>query len=168
MAELQDITRPAGTFEWVKEHRRLYLRSGGAKGHIMDLTGAGGRTFGTHLLIRYKGRKSGKTMIQGLSYGDIAGEVVICASKGGADDSPQWYHNILASETVDFQIATQAFRATWREPEGAERDKVWAFMTDSYPFYATYQTLTERIIPLVMMKPIEPIPVFTEADLAED
>jgi deazaflavin-dependent oxidoreductase (nitroreductase family) len=106
-------------------------------------------------------------MIQGLTYGDIGGEVVICASKGGADDNPQWYHNILAGETLDFQIATQAFRAKWREPVGAEREKVWAFMVDCYPFYATYQTKTTRILPLVMMKAIESLPVFTEADLAD-
>ncbi len=167
MSVLPDITRPAGTFEWVKEHRRLYLRSGGTRGHIMDISGAGGYTFGTHCLIRYQGRKSGKTMIQGLSYGDIGGEVVICASKGGADDSPQWYHNIRASETVDFQIATQAFRATWREPEGAEREKVWDYMVDCYPFYAVYQTKTERVIPLLMLKPMESISVFSEDDLSD-
>ncbi len=165
MPEVDEISRPAGTFEWVKEHRRMYLRSGGTRGHIMDITGAGGFPFGTHCLIRYKGRRSGRTMIQGLSYGDIGGEVVICASKGGADDSPQWYHNIRAAETVDFQIATQAFYATWREPEGAEREKVWNFMVDCFPFYAEYQTRTTRILPLVMMRATAPIPVFSEADL---
>jgi deazaflavin-dependent oxidoreductase (nitroreductase family) len=165
MSELPVITRPAGTMEWVKEHRQLYLRSGGAQGHIMDITGAGGYTFGTHCLIRYQGRKSGRTMIQALCYGAIGGEVVICASKGGADEPPQWLHNIYASETVDFQIATQAWRATWREPEGAERAKVWAYMVDCFPFYATYQARTERQIQLVMMKGIEAVPVFSEADL---
>jgi hypothetical protein len=69
VTDIATIIRPAGTFEWVKEHRRLYLRSGGALGHIMDLTGAGGHPFGTHCMIRYRGRKSGKIMIQGLSYG---------------------------------------------------------------------------------------------------
>ncbi len=153
--------------EWINEHRRLYLRSAGAKGHITDITGASGLQFGTHCMIRYKGRKSGRTMINPLCYGNIGGEVVICASNGGTDDSPQWYHNILASKTIDFQIATQAFRASWREPTGAEREKIWAFMVDCYPFYATYQTLTTRIIPLVMMKAIEPLAVFTEADLTD-
>ena len=167
MGEIADVTRPAGTFEWVKEHRKLYLRSGGTRGHIMDLTGAGGHPFGTHCMIRYKGRKSGRTMINALSYADIGGEVVICASKGGADDSPQWYQNILASEAVDVQIATQAFRASWREPTGAEREKVWAFMVDCHPFYGVYQTRTARIIPLIMLKPTQPIAVFSEADLAE-
>jgi hypothetical protein len=39
-------------------------------------------------------------------------------------------------------------------------------MVDCYPFYAVYQTRTQRIIPLVMMKPIEPIALFSEADLS--
>ncbi|HEY8384840.1 MAG TPA: nitroreductase/quinone reductase family protein [Porticoccaceae bacterium] len=150
--------------DWMVQHRDMYLRSGGAQGHIMDLTAVGAHSFGTHCLIRYKGRKSGKTFITPLCYGDIGGEVVIVASKGGADEHPAWYLNIRESDEIAFQIATQAFRATWREPEGAERDKVWAFMVDSYPFYATYQASTQRQIPLVMMKPIEEIPVFTEAD----
>jgi deazaflavin-dependent oxidoreductase (nitroreductase family) len=167
VSEIPQITRPAGTAEWAKEHRKLYLCSGGTQGHIMDITGAGGYWFGTHCLIRNKGRKSGRTMINALCYGDIGGEVVICASKGGADDSPQWYHNILASQTVDFQIATQAFRASWREPKGAERERIWAFMADCFPFYAVYQTRTTRIIPLVMMKAIEPLPVFSEDDLTD-
>jgi deazaflavin-dependent oxidoreductase (nitroreductase family) len=165
MERLPEITRPAGTFEWVREHRRLYLRSGGAQGHIMDITGAGGFTFGTHCLIRYKGRKTGRTLIQGLTYGAYAGEVILCASRGGADTPPQWYWNILASETVDFQIATQAYRATWRELEGAERAKVWAYMVDCYPFYGLYQTRTERQLQLIAMKGIEAIPAFSEDDL---
>jgi hypothetical protein len=72
----------------------------------------------------------------------------------------------VAAPEVDFQIATQAFRATWREPVGAERQKIWDFMAHCYPFYAEYQTRTSREIPLVMMKPIEPIAVFGEADIS--
>ncbi len=166
MPEYQGVTIPAGTAAWAGQHRQLYLDSGGTQGHIMDITGAGGFAFATHCLIRYIGRKSGRTMINGLCYGSIGGEVVICASKGGALDNPQWYNNILASPSVDFQIATQAFCATWREPEGAERDKIWAFMVDCFPFYAVYQARTTRIIPLVMMQSVAAIPVFSEADLA--
>ena len=165
MSELPKITIPAGTAEWARQHRELYLKSGGTQGHIMDITGAGGYPFGTHCLIRYRGRRSGRTMITGLCYGDIGGEVVICASKGGAPDNPKWYHNIRAGETVDFQIATQAYRATWREPEGEERRKVWDFMVDCFPFYAEYQTRTDRVIPLIMMKAVESVPVFSESDL---
>lgn len=150
--------------DWVTEHREKYLRSGGVEGHIEDLTPVKGRTYGTNCLIRYKGRKSGKIFITPLSYGAIGGEVVIAASKGGADTHPEWYLNLIASPTIDFQVGTQAFRATWREPEGAEREKVWNFMVDCHPFYADYQSWCPRQIPLVMMLRQEDIPVFKESD----
>ena len=150
--------------DFMTEHRAMYLRSGGAEGHVMDITAVGGHPFTTHCLIRYVGRKSGKVFITPLIYGDIGGEVVIVASKGGADEHPAWYLNIRDSDQVEFQIATQAFRGTWREADGAERDRVWAFMVEVFPSYARYQESTERRIPLVMMKPVEPIPVFKESD----
>ncbi|MET0364341.1 MAG: nitroreductase/quinone reductase family protein [Sphingobium sp.] len=150
--------------DFMTEHRESYLRSGGVEGHILDITAVGGHAFTTHCMIKYTGRKSGKTFITPLIYGDIGGEVVIVASKGGADQHPAWYLNIRDSDHVEFQVATQAFRGTWREPVGEERAKVWAFMTDVFPSYIGYQDSTDREIPLVMMKAVERIPVFREED----
>lgn len=150
--------------DWVAEHRETYLRSGGAEGHIMDITAVGGHSFATHCLVKYRGRKSGKIFITALCYGDIGGEVVIVGSKGGADSHPDWYLNIIEMQEVEFQISTQAFRATWREPEGAEYQKIWDFMVENFPFYASYQAATSRKIPLIAMRAVEPIPVFKESD----
>lgn len=150
--------------DWVTEHRERYLRSGGAEGHIEDLTAVGAHTLGTNLLLKYVGRKSGKTFITGLCYGIVGGEVVIIASKGGADNHPDWYLNLREMDDVHFQIASQAFRATWREAQGAERDKAWAHMVDNFPFYASYQASTERVIPVILMKRQEQVPVFRESD----
>ncbi len=158
--ESMEVIREARR-DWVTEHRDMYLASGGAKGHIMDITPVGGRSFATHCLVKYTGRKTGRVFITPLCYADIGGEVVICASKGGADHHPAWYLNIIESPGIEFQIATQAFRGTWREPEGAERSKVWDFFVDCHPFYATYQASTDRLLPLVMFKAGEEIPVFT-------
>src|SRR3546814_550774 len=63
--------------DWVVEHRDMYLNSGGALGHIMDVTAVGGRSFATHCLVKYIGRKSGNVFITPLCYADIGGEVVI-------------------------------------------------------------------------------------------
>jgi deazaflavin-dependent oxidoreductase (nitroreductase family) len=146
--------------DWKTRHLEMYLRSGGAEGHVMDLRDIGGHRFTTHCVIKCSGRKSGRTIITPLIYGDIAGEVVICASKGGADHHPAWYLNIVAGQQIEFQIATQAFRASWREPEGAERQKVWDFMQGVFPPYAAYQASTTRVLPLVMMRAIEPVETF--------
>lgn len=146
--------------DWMGEHLAMYLESGGAQGHIVDLSSVGGRELTTHCLIRYTGRKSGKSYVKPLIYGNAGGEIVIVASKGGADTHPEWYLNITASDTIGVQIATQAFEATWREPEGDERHAVWEYMCHLYPPYIAYQRSTSRHIPLVMLQTVKPIDVF--------
>ncbi len=150
--------------DWISEHREMYLQSGGAKGHIMNVTAVGGRAFSPHCMIKYTGRKSGKIFITPLCYVNVGGEVVICASKGGADHHPEWYLNLVAAPHVEFQIATEAWRGPWREPSGSEREKVWAHLVDCFPFYANYALATERVIPLIMMTAGSAIPVFKESD----
>ncbi len=150
--------------DWMSEHLAMYLESGGTRGgHILDLSSVGGREMTTHCLIRYQGRKSEKTYVKPLIYGNVGGEIVVVASKGGADTHPEWYLNISASKTVGVQIATQAFEATWREPEGTERHDIWEYMCHLYPPYIAYQRSTSRHIPLVVLKIARPIDVFTSA-----
>lgn len=157
-------TIPTKIADGIVLHRQAYLKTGGAKGHInIDASGID-RPHSINLLLKFKGRKSGKTFVTPLSYGAIGGDFVIIASKGGADEHPNWYLNLREDPSVEFQIATQAFRGTWREPEGSEREKIWAYMIDCYPFYAAYQTKTSRLIPIVLLRPKEEIPVFKESD----
>ena len=144
------------------DHLAMYLESGGAEGHIVDLRVLKAHQFTTTLLLRTTGRKSGETRTTPLIYGDLGGEVVVVASKGGADKHPAWYLNITGNKEVEFQVATQAFRATWREAQGAERAKVWEFMEGVFPPYKDYQASTSRQIPLVMMSPFEAIEIFKE------
>jgi deazaflavin-dependent oxidoreductase (nitroreductase family) len=147
---------------WGEEHYRMYMSSGGAQGHVMDVTDIGGHRFTTMLLLRTVGRKTGQSRVTPLIYGDIGGEVVVVGSKGGAPTHPAWYLNVKDSDAVAFQVATQAFRASWREPSRAERPRIWSFMEQVFPPYADYQARTEREIPLVMLKALEPIDVFRE------
>jgi len=128
----------ATRLDWVGEHRRNYLRSGGAEGHIVDLREIGGRQFTTTLLLQTIGRKSGAKRITPLIYGDSGGQ------------------------EVAFQIATQAFRGNWREPTQEECPYVWAFMVNLYPPYKEYQRATAREIPLVMLSALTHIEVFKE------
>lgn len=146
--------------DWKTEHLEMYLNSGGAEGHVVDLRDIGGHRFTTTLLLRYAGRKSGRLITTPLIYGDIDGEVVIVASKGGADHHPAWYLNVRDSRELDFQVATQAYRATWREPAPTERGPIWDFMVGVFPPYREYQASTGREIPLVMLSPTGPIDIF--------
>lgn len=154
----------ARTLQFIDDHLQLYLKSGGAEGHVMDLTHAGARGMLPTLLLKTVGRKSGRTIIVPLIYGVYGGEWVVVASKGGAPDHPAWFLNLQAQEGAEFQVATQAYQAEWREPEGEERERVWAYMQELYPPYAQYQVWAgERVIPIVMLKIAAPVPVFGAA-----
>lgn len=155
--EMTEVERR--TLDAVSEHRRLYLESGGVEGHVRDFTFVGGHPFGPTLMIETRGRKSGERRIVPLCYGFLGGEAIIVASKGGADVDPAWYLNLKEMDELTMQIGTQAWRCTWREPEGAEREKVWTYMVDVFPPYADYQAGTDREIPIVMLKAGEAVDV---------
>jgi deazaflavin-dependent oxidoreductase (nitroreductase family) len=158
-------TTPPDMYEWQEQHLHSYLRSGGAEGHLYDFGPINDEGYQPICLIKHVGRKTGRTLILPLIYGMVQGEIVIVASKGGAPAHPAWYLNIAAASSVEVQVATQAFHATWREPVDAERQRIWDQMVAIYPPYAKYQESTERLIPLVLMKPVAAIPVFTEEEL---
>jgi deazaflavin-dependent oxidoreductase (nitroreductase family) len=150
---------------WQEQHLRRYLQSGGTEGHLYDFGPINEEGYQPICLIKHRGRKTGRTLVLPLIYGMVEGEIVIVASKGGAPAHPAWYLNIAAVSEVEVQIATQAFRASWREPAGTERQRIWDQMVAIYPPYAEYQASTDRLIPLVVMKPLGAIQVFSEADL---
>ncbi|WP_052223282.1 nitroreductase/quinone reductase family protein [Novosphingobium malaysiense] len=151
----------ARTQDFVNEHRALYLSSGGAMGHIVDFRHAGARGLLPSLLLGTTGRKSGRSFITPLIYGIYGDEWVVVASKGGAPEHPAWYLNLTARPSARMQVATQAFEVSWREPDGAERDAVWAYMEHLYPPYADYQNASEgRAIPIVMLSPTAEIAPF--------
>ena len=147
--------------DWMGDHITGYLESSGLKGHIVDFSAVGGLAFTTCLLLESVGRKSGKRQIVPLIYGCIGGEVIVIASKGGADVHPAWYLNITASPEVAFQIGGQAFQATWRELEGTERNEIWEFMKKLYPPYDEYRAGTGREIPVVALKATNEIDRFS-------
>ena len=154
--EMTEVER--ATLEFVAQHRNTYLSSGGREGHVLDYRHLGGHRFTTTLLLETRGRKSGERRVTPLIYGDTGGEVVIVASKGGADVHPAWYHNVRAADEVTIQIGGQAFRCGWREPNGKERAAIWRFMADLYPPYRDYQAATDREIPILCFQPGEELP----------
>lgn len=157
--------RDAQLARWAKKQLADYIDTGGVRGHIEDMSFIGGYRFETMLLLRYTGRKSGRTMITSLGYCQFGPEVAIVASLGGADVHPQWYLNIRAGGPLAFQIATQAFDAQWREPAGEEREEVWRWVVRANPILGTYRHATTREIPLILLKPGDEISRFTRTDI---
>lgn len=123
---------------------------------MWDATISGGPGPTPSLLLQSVGRKSGLPRLSPLIYQAVDGAYVVLASKGGMDEHPIWYLNLLANPNCHLQVSSKAVDAIARTAEGEERTALWARMCDFYPLYAEYQSRTSRTIPIVVLEPVSP------------
>ena len=120
--------------------------------------GLGIGPFGDHvLLVTARGAKSGDAITTPLVYGREGDDYVIVASRGGAPQNPMWFGNIKTNPEVEVEVAkaggTEKFKARARViDDRQERDRLYQEMTKIWPAFADYQTRTERLIPVVVLK----------------
>ncbi|WNV87066.1 nitroreductase family deazaflavin-dependent oxidoreductase [Umezawaea sp. Da 62-37] len=146
MAVADDLDRATDSqWDWVAEHTRGYLASGGTEGHESNgvLT----------LVLATTGRKTGIARRTCLIYGTEGEDFVVVASKGGADDDPAWFKNLQADPSVGVQVGTRRFTAHARVASPAEREVLWARMAAIFPLYEEYAEKTQREIPIVLLTP---------------
>lgn len=128
------------------EHVRRYLETDGEEGYrwMRD----------TSILILFTaGRKTGAERRHALIFREDEDRYVVVASKGGADEHPEWYQNLKTNPEVQVQIKGDRFDALARDASGAERDRLWAKMAEVWPDYDNYQKKTDREIPIVVLEP---------------
>jgi hypothetical protein len=56
------------------------------------------------LLLDHVGRRTGQARTSPLIYLDDAPDLVVVASKGGTDDHPAWFHNLMAQDTAEVEL----------------------------------------------------------------
>lgn len=130
--------------EWVAEHVRRYVETNGEEGHLW-------RGVPT-LVLTTLGRRSGQPRRLALIYGEDGDHYVVVASKGGAEQHPEWYLNLLAHPEVQVQVKADRFRARARTATPEERTRLWPRMVAIWPDYVKYQKQTSRQIPLVILE----------------
>ncbi|GIE95698.1 nitroreductase family deazaflavin-dependent oxidoreductase [Paractinoplanes rishiriensis] len=146
MAVADDLDRATdSTWDWVAEHTRTYLASGGTEGHESN---------GVHtLVLATTGRRSGQARRTCLIYGTSGDDFVVVASKGGADQHPAWFKNLEEDPSAGVQAGTRRFTARARVASPAEREALWPQMARIFPLYEEYARKTERVIPIVLLTP---------------
>jgi len=126
-------------------------------GIIEDFRAHDGKTTGPFadaplVLITATGAKSGQPRTFPIVYTKDGDDLVIAASKQGADTNPDWYHNIVANPEVTVELPGDTYQATARAvPSGEERDRLFAAHSGAMPDFAKYQQQTERVIPVVVI-----------------
>jgi deazaflavin-dependent oxidoreductase (nitroreductase family) len=101
------------------------------------------------IIVHHVGAKSGTERVTPLVYVREGERIFVFASKGGADDNPAWYHNLVANPKTTIEVGEETFDVTARVLTGAERDEYFAKQVAVAPGFGDYQRKTTRIIPVI-------------------
>ena len=115
----------------------------------------GGNFAGAPLLLLHStGAKSGQERVHPMMYLADGDRYLVFASKAGAPTNPDWYHNVKANPSVIIEVGTQTIVAQAEEVVGEERDRLYAQQATLYPGFADYEAKTDRVIPVIALRPV--------------
>ncbi|MEU3628205.1 cell entry protein [Amycolatopsis coloradensis] len=129
------------------------------RGVITEFRETGGKAGGMFegfplVLVHHTGAKSGTERIAPLVPLLEGDRIYIFASKGGTDENPAWYHNLVAHPDTKVELGTEIFPVRARVLTGSERDDVYARQSAIQPQFAEYQRKTSRVIPVIELERI--------------
>ena len=76
---------------------------------------------------------------------------LVFASKGGAPDNPDWYHNLKANPDATIEVGDDTLDVRAEELPRAERDEKYAEQAALFPGFADYEKQTDRVIPVLAL-----------------
>lgn len=141
----------AGTYvpsqqQWVRDQVAEFEASGGARANTLRDTGD------PIVVITSIGARSGSLRKNPVMRVERDGTYVAIASRGGAPENPEWYHNFLAHPEVELQDGAEKHAYTARLVTEAERAEWWDYAVETWPTYGEYQKRTEREIPVFLLE----------------
>ena len=137
-----------GAWRWVNDQVEAYERSGGREASTLRDTDM------PIVVVTTRGAKSGALRKIALMRVEHEGAYALVASKGGAAEHPDWYHNLRAHpDQVTLQDGPEPFPVSVREVSGDERAEWWERAVAAFPTYAEYAAKTSREIPLLVAEP---------------
>jgi deazaflavin-dependent oxidoreductase (nitroreductase family) len=103
------------------------------------------------LLLHTKGAKSGLERINPVAYFVDGNRYIVIASKGGAENSPDWYRNLVANPEVSVEVGTEKFEAIASAAPEPERTRLYEKMESINPGFSEYKKKTSRVIPVIIL-----------------
>jgi deazaflavin-dependent oxidoreductase (nitroreductase family) len=113
----------------------------------------GGRGVGDLLLLDTVGARSGQprtTAVRRFEDGD--GRWLIVASHAGGAKQPAWLHNLAAHpDQVWIEIGRHRMKVRPELLEGEDRAAAWQRIVAEVPQFGSYETTTDRLIPVLRL-----------------
>ena len=104
------------------------------------------------LLLTTRGRTSGRDHTVPLLYLRDGERLVIIASYGGRPAHPAWYRNLVADPRVEVQVDGDRRPMLASTMSGEDRTAWWPRIVEAWNDYDTYQSRTDRQIPVVWLE----------------
>ncbi len=106
------------------------------------------------VLVHHTGAKSGTQRVTPLVYQPESDDrLYVFASKAGATDNPDWFHNLVANPETVVEVGTDTHTVRARVLAGDERTQVWEAQKAAAPQFAEYEKTTEgREIPVFALE----------------
>lgn len=131
---------------------RIYRLTRGRVGGTWRI-GAGLRKPAPVCLLTTTGRKSGRPRTAPLIYLRDGDRFVVVASQGGLANNPAWYLNLSADPAVTIEVDGTEHALTARTAGADEKAALWPRLVEVYADFDTYESWTERDIPVVICEP---------------
>lgn len=130
-----------------------------SKSNVAVYRATGGRVGGHELgkpvcLLTTTGRKTGQARTNALVYLADGDRVLLVPAQGGLPTHPMWLLNLRADPRVQVQIGSRVREMRAREANETERAELWPRVTAMNPRWATFQSWTDRVIPVVICEPV--------------
>ena len=135
------------TSSWSRKQADLYEATNGEQG--ADLQGR------PVILLTSVGARTGKVRKTPLMRVERDGIYAVVASLGGAPKNPVWYYNLKKNPHVELRDRGTKRDYLAREVTGDEKTVWWDRAVEAWPDYATYQTKTDRQIPVFVLERLE-------------
>jgi deazaflavin-dependent oxidoreductase (nitroreductase family) len=130
----------------------LFRRTGGRLGSHWRI-GAGWKNPVPICLLEHVGRKTGLPRTTPLVYLRDGENVVVVASQAGRPENPMWFGNVVANPEVTVQVGRERRAMRAHIADADERAVLWPQLVALYPDYDSYQSWTDRVIPVVVLAP---------------
>lgn len=128
-----------------KVHTAVLRASRGRIGNYM-----GGNTI---LLLHHMGAKSGKKYATPVAYVEDGSTYAIIAAAAGQPNNPGWYYNLKKNPQTTIEIRGKPINVTAEVASKERRDQIWADVSAEFPQFNTYQAMTSRVIPIILLHP---------------
>jgi F420H(2)-dependent quinone reductase len=136
------VTRFTRLQAWVLRHsggriRRSFLFAGGQP--VLSLTTTG--------------RRSGRVRSTAVAYMRVGDDYVVTAANLGSERDPAWLLNLSADPAVVIEVGGERIAVVARRAGGDEARRLWDLWTERLPAAQTFQGISGRDIPVVVLEP---------------